>query len=427
MKELKRITRLFILVIPLNIFFLNLGISQEFQKGRGLNKKTADVQLIEELIEQSFQSGSIIFKKNANVGKQKLLNCFEVSPNSTFELEKELNPKNKLQITEKYTQTVNGVPVLGRGYTIKYDVLPDGTKKIRQISPRIESSINQLSAEINISEILEKNNISNSRKTEKFITNAFTDDYISCYKVFSSNMTYWLNAHTGEVLEELGNMINLDAQTEDYGIMPMEDSESNGTFTLESADGKLKTYDYNQLPSGQLNSPPFNPSLIPSTTDSDWLQSGVDPSVFQAHYIAYNIINEFSSLGIDLNNVHIAANLKLQFSSNVGVFLESNTDESWMLLETFDLAGVTTNYAEYDVIGHELGHVFINDYLEYIGESSALHEGLADIFGVYSEYKFQELDWQIAEEVSVISLVRDLEYNLNCYNPQQTHHFVESL
>ena len=75
--------------------------------------------------------------------------------------------------------------------------------------------------------------------------------------------------------------------------------------------------------------------------------------------------------------------------------------------------------AEFDIIGHELGHIFLYGFLNssFTG-SASLHEGIADMFGVYIESEAQALDWEMGDNVPHI--VRDLQNpEFDCFTDVQ--------
>ena len=71
----------------------------------------------------------------------------------------------------------------------------------------------------------------------------------------------------------------------------------------------------------------------------------------------------------------------------------------------------------FDIIGHELGHTFLNSFIgsNNFGNAS-LHEAIGDMLGTYVESVFQDsIDWKIGDDAN--DLIRDLKNpKFNCFS-----------
>lgn len=153
-------------------------------------------------------------------------------------------------------------------------------------------------------------------------------------------------------------------------------------------------------------------NLIPtSNTNVDWELTDADANVYQAHWVTSTTVDFFDLLGIDFGTIHVGANCT---GLNAGALFGSNLTEGFIVIGESN----GSTLAEFDIVGHELGHIFLNEFLDYDeGGNASLHEGIADMLGVFIEMQQNNgtPDWEMGEDVPFI--VRDLENPLfDCFD-----------
>jgi Zn-dependent metalloprotease len=189
-------------------------------------------------------------------------------------------------------------------------------------------------------------------------------------------------------------MLHKNAPTEDYGTQNMQDINDTGKTYLQTeldtaSNGGIITYDFKQKNLYEIEISDFTSDLIPTSDSSaSWSSSDADESVFQAHYIVKQIRDKYlSEFNIDFELLHVGANCNNYltyivngadttyiYRPNAGAFPDATTEEGWIIIGHSE----SSTLAEYDILGHELGHVFLNEPLDYTYVTAgSLHEGIA--------------------------------------------------
>ena len=178
---------------------------------------------------------------------------------------------------------------------------------------------------------------------------------------------------------------------------------NNMTFLMNN---KIKVYD-EDFPDSQVG---WANHLIPSSPkDRPWncvndncVANCVDASLpaYELFYNGDRIVTYLAEhYNINLTNVNLAFNKQ---TDNAYIVLDNIAEYN----NSFFVFGINPNtgnpYTNLEIVGHELAHLVLLKYLTYTDLSSAsLHEGLADIFSIYLQYKINGFyNWIMGEGVS---------------------------
>ncbi len=199
------------------------------------------------------------------------------------------------------------------------------------------------------------------------------------------------------------------------------DKTVSGVTSLESPDGKIIGYDFSGFaPNERLVPGLFTSNLIPTTTQSTTWEYVSDrrSGVYQAFYVAQEILPIMNGIDMNFEKVHIGAGLPA--FRGIALF-GSNTENAFVVLG--ELGNVPMGLV--DVVAHELTHCYFFEVLEEPRNAIAasIHEGLADIVAVYVESVFQGnvIDWVMGDDDDAIATEtdRDLENpdpNFDCFD-----------
>jgi hypothetical protein len=232
-----------------------------------------------------------------------------------------------------------------------------------------------------------------------------------------------INALTGEVVVTRPGYILCGAQTQDYGYQQLQCfQEPSGGLSLQTPNTAIRTYDFSGLrlfsdqTTAGVSRNDYQSNRIPVTPNSNWGNESTE-GVYQAHFVTPKVVSSFTpilqTLGIGLGIVNVGADAIgdnaafFEFSTNINTYIgfgQTSNGDSW---------------ATFDVVGHELGHAIINRFIKFSNHvNGSLHEGFADIFGVYAEYKhYGVVDWNMGNEIP--KTLRDLanpDPNYDCYS-----------
>ncbi len=218
------------------------------------------------------------------------------------------------------------------------------------------------------------------------------------------------------IIYDANDILHKNAPTVTMGDQDLDDTDDGGTTSLASSDGRVFTYDFNQLISStDFWAEDFAPNLIPFSPSAVlWDASHADLSAYQAHFLVGEAVGFFDDLGIEFQRVHVGTNAT---GANAGALRDSRpAGDTWI---TFGTSGGTTT-AVMSVVGHEMGHAVVNQFLPYVGTAASLHEGLSDMFGAYMESLLTgNANWVMGSgNGSYVPLVdRNLQHpNTDCFN-----------
>lgn len=401
----------------------NLKIEKSKYLSENENNFLLDIpKKLAEVSNKIYPSGAIDLKSISNLSEDDLLTFMKLDDEISFRSHDQKESRiNKDKVIKRFDQYYKGVKIEGAGYAVKYD-----RNKIIYFKPQIHTGIivNTFSAldENQIIAILEASKIV---RKELLISNKFHSEYRLVWKVHynkrGSKVSY-VDAHTGEILRTSSGLTHKNAPTEDLGTRNMDDTNNNGTTSLISNGEIVRTFNMNMANLFFLNEASFTNNLIPTSPENNaWTTTNAPSNVFQAHWCVTQTVNEFAQLGVNFGQVNVGANCDnfgFDFLGNIvqipnaGAFNFSTLDDAFI---AFGHSGANT-LAHMDVTGHELGHVFLFDFLDSdeLG-SGSLHEGIADMFGVYIESRVQSLDWIMGDDIPIN--IRDLQNPLfDCFD-----------
>jgi hypothetical protein len=246
-----------------------------------------------------------------------------------------------------------------------------------------------------------------------------------------SVLILFLNIHTIDSIAsaKFGNppdKINLP--TEDYGIRQVENF-LNGSYhqLVISKERSITTYNHgNKYPLA-----PFELSDIPEfpyINNNDQWTTEAPPYVFQAHWITDKISRYYSQY-LNINFTKIRVKVCGYGEWRAWTPLTSIINDAIIVIHNRTKAnGELSTWAEFDVIAHELCHTYLFNYVQWEKEkeSSAIHEGICDMFGVYFEHKYllennhnAAIDWKFGNSIDPDYVRRDLENpEYPCYSEE---------
>jgi Zn-dependent metalloprotease len=355
-------------------------------------------------------------------GIYKILN---VSSASSFELVGTHQSTLSDHLTyQRYQQYYRGVFVEGGGYSLGTPNTPDdpclsASLMASYIAYDIDIDVVPSLNEDKVKEVLsEMGGVEKEKIASRLVIahNIFDDcKYHLVWKCFSRGekipKVYFVDAHTGIILKSMDEGLNLKAPTETYGFKNLNDFTQNGKTRLQNPDGSVIAYDFGKFSECMKRSiSDFQPNLVPETTDSVWKTTIAPASVYQAFYTATEVAKAYKTMGINFKKVNIGVNCG---DDNSNAISESTLDNAFIVIGK----NSKNSYATFDIVAHELAHVYLFQFLNHSPAPStsflthALNEGLSDIFGTYIESIIQgKVDWVMGDDIGL------KERNLETYN-----------
>lgn len=351
-----------------------------------------------------------------------------VDPGTSFVLEKVVPSRlNKEKEYRRYQQYHNGIKVEGGGYTVGAFIIPTNPPPdpceaaYFMLSPRIVSNINiDTKATVNknsLAGILNGSGLQQGPIQSKDITSElvispnlsnncqYSLTWKTSYRDGAGKISY-IDAKTSTIIKTVDADMHLNAPTEIYGTQNLNDSEDGANTVLQTPDGRLRVYDFSGFGSCIQPLTNFTPDLIPTTqTSVGWTPAITSEVVYQSFYTASILDPIFEDLGIHFGAINIGADCGTFRAFNL---VGSNQTEAFITIG----GNGTNSWALFDIMGHEMGHAYINEFLDYtLPGNVSLHEGIANIFGTYGESKspFGPLDWLMGDDVSGFESM-DLEF-----------------
>ena len=372
-------------------------------------------------------------------GWEKLTEYLSKDPNITYFLENTTRSKLYNGYYYRYQQLYKGIPVEGGGFTILVDtddpsaligppcpgcpiVGPtDPCLTFSTIAPHIYEGIDiKLTSEIKKELIVKyiEGDVIRINSIDISVVNNISGDcqYKLVYKVRykdenKGDLISWIDANTGDILYNTTQHNNKTAPTQDWGTQFLNDQIVGGNTILSN--DRLSIHDMTDLnaaSTGQLGDFFDNNQIPTSPITREWLPADASPNVFQAFWMTDQVIDVYASaLGINFTDVHIGVHPTAFGATSFFPGIPSDRSD-------FVFGQLGGNSAvEYDVIGHELGHSVVRQWIQSTQiEGGSLHEGIADMFGVYIESKLGGLDWALGDKIPFV--VRNLETtSRNCF------------
>jgi hypothetical protein len=390
--------------------------------------KTGNYETLQELTDTIYPNGIVYFvpSKVQEYGQDVILNMLQLDEGITFELKGTQQSRfNEHKVYRRFQQYYNGIVVEGGGYSVSSRII-NGNPSIPDpgwdgpcdavdmiafyVLTEIGIETTPTISKVSLPNIL---GIPNYQTADLVISHNISNlcEYNLVWKVNyydkGSKMSY-VDALRGNILKTIETDQRIDAPTEIYGTQNLNDFTNGGTTTLESLDGTIKGFD---LSSFNINPPfpncqivqisDFQANLIPSTTNNQWSISDAPTSLYQGFYAVNLIKGYFNNVNIVFDNINIGVNCNEENAFSLNGSTVQNT---------FIVIGrnASNSFATFDIVGHELGHTYLNDFLDYTNAGNAsLHEGISDMIGTYAEFKFQgTIDWVMGDDISFP--IRDL-------------------
>ncbi|MFQ5335192.1 MAG: M4 family metallopeptidase, partial [Flavobacteriales bacterium] len=355
-----------------------------------------------------YPSGIIRFdlsKSQEFSGIESLYPLLEVQEGSTFQLVKKTASRfDTDKVYQKYQQYYQGIKVEGGGYTVVSFMLAPGDpcEEEYMLSPFIHSNIDVTTTPDVQSTALDTILTNeNGIQSELVITLNLLDacQYHLAWKAlysYNGSKISWVDAHSGSILKTVDADVNLNAPTITYGVQNLDDSTVGNTTTLESADDRVRTFNFTTCPNGSPVDPAqWTTNLIPSTNASEWTTEA-EPAVYQAHFVVTSILPAFDGIDVNFGEVNVASCVSIYAQAYI---FSSTMSKAYIFLGR--AADGSTTLALFDVAGHEMSHIFLTDFLDYTQgiHPKSLHEGISDMIGTYAESIVQgNVDWVMKDD-----------------------------
>ncbi|MEL6131980.1 MAG: M4 family metallopeptidase [Bacteroidota bacterium] len=235
--------------------------------------------------------------------------------------------------------------------------------------------------------------------------------HVSVHPNVLEHWEYFVDAHTGEILNfynhtctlghVMGSGVDLNGVNRSLNVF-----DDNGTYYLINVDVPMFTGNQNNFPSEgdgyiltadmnntNLNNPTF--TYATSNSATSWA-----PNAVSAHYnakISYEyFLNTFSRNSINGQGGDVVSFINV--ADEDGGSMENAFWNGQAMFYGNGGQAFSSLAGALDVGGHEMSHGVIQNTanLEYQGQSGALNESFADIFGVMIDRD----DWQLGEDIT---------------------------
>jgi len=193
-------------------------------------------------------------------------------------------------------------------------------------------------------------------------------------------------------------LINKDLKNQPYTVELWDydvagGDDFGGSYTISASSGSWSI-------NGNSGYVIIDPAVSNPALDIHW---GMEKTY--DYYKNIHLRNSFDGQGATIKNYYNPP-IELYPLNNAGAFKAIPSSESFMVYGTGD-GKIMNPVVGLDVQGHEFTHLVINNNgfggLKYQGESGALNESFADIFGTCVEFyaKPNTANWEIGEDVMV--------------------------
>jgi len=463
MKKTKKTIKLFIVLMFItnsSIFAQSDGYAScpnenSFMESDNLD----DLKLITDTI---YPYGTMLFDMSLADqynGIDDILTLLGVEDGTTFELdgiyESQFDDGLK---TLRFQQFYNGVIVDGGGYSMKIYTHGGGGTGPCDVPSIISPDI--ISVDIDVNPDISEGELGDILKEEEDLLEEIDFTYSlsishnlldNCDNILTWKLSYanegrkiaWIDAQSGDVLKKIEEEDGIHAPVDNYceyncfgyqgiGYVDLDDTKENGFYKLKN--NLVETYYFfgtfafgeHRYPKDCTNSIWLGDEFKPKTENEEWSLNEGKGNTYQSHYVATNTLPFMEEyLKTDYGKLHIATG---EFEeSTISFFPEDgNSISSPHLSIGYINDGWEHSYALYDIMAHELGHIFLYDFLtSHIAGPKSLHEGICDVIGVYVSAKTQNtsINWSLGHDDSFIEnrTNRNLKYpNYNNYNQVKT-------
>ncbi|WP_196888509.1 CUB domain-containing protein [Aureivirga sp. CE67] len=244
----------------------------------------------------------------------------------------------------------------------------------------------------------------------------------------------YLDANSGEILSKVNLFYNEDTSgTADIlygGVVDITCESHNGSYRLRESVRNIQTFDgTNAENTIEIDGIPNAEDYVSSTTD--WVMSGNNQTALDVHwgmektydfYLNAMNRNSYDDEGGVIKQYINPPHYQEAYGNTQNNASAYGAPYNIMLYGMGD--GTEFNpIVALDVAGHEFTHLVVNNNgnggLVYQGESGALNESFADIFGTCIEfYSNINPDWLIGEDI----YVEDFTYMRSLQNPNSKDH-----
>jgi Thermolysin metallopeptidase, alpha-helical domain len=382
--------------------------------------KNGQIEQIKPLVDRALENGTLYLNPDKSDSLEFVFQRMGIDNGTTFEFVRETKSRlDSSKLFKIYQQFYNGLEVEGGGYTTAY-IVPNGPNdpcaEAYMLAPHILTGIslntNPTIPSSALPTILQTGNIhdydlviSHNLNNQCELRLAWKVTYLDGISKIS-----WIDAYTGSVIKTFNASMNHNAPTATYGNQFLTDLTMGNATTLQSPDSRIITYDFgNTCPTDPLVVNQWTNALIPSTNSpTEWTNESTSET-YQAFWVTSQIIPLFDGIDIDFETVNVA-----DCGEETAFSLRGSTMEN-AFVALGNLDGSTT--AIFDVIAHELGHTYLNQFLNYTDINNAtLHEGISDIIGTFIESLVpinQGVDWIMGDDEPNVAnhpgVRRDLE------------------
>jgi Zn-dependent metalloprotease len=319
--------------------------------------------------------------------------------------------KDQLNFTHHhYKQMYKNVPVEGSGF-----VLHEKNGKIQKTNGKFFNSLKVNTVPtISENEVVKKAQAVIKGTDHKSTTPVLviapqkgiykTDNFKLCYKIkVTAQNPYqiynvFIDAHTGALVNKVSRIAHSDATgsgtTLYSGTQSFTTDSYSGSYRLRETGRPIETYD-------MQNGTDYASAVDFTDSDNDWASD----AALDAHWAAEKVydfyLSEFNRNSFD----DLGSVIKSYVHYDVD-FDNAFWDDSVMTYG--DGGSFFTPLTSIDVVGHELSHGVVQynggGGLDYSGESGALNESFADIFGASVEFfGASSPNWTIGEAITLIA------------------------
>lgn len=228
-----------------------------------------------------------------------------------------------------------------------------------------------------------------------------------------------IDANTGEILQNIPSKIFKNAPIGGFACANLNDSNLGNETRLRNSRIKVVDLDIaDNLVAWEDADVPTSPKdrgwncFTPLCVKTELFCDDADLRAFELFYNA-DLVVEYLAQNYDINftNCNLAFNLKTN-----GSYVHTASGTPAGINGSFLKFGVNSStnvgYTNLEIVAHELAHVVLLQYLNWNStDPASLHEGLADIFSIFLQYKINGpwgYNWQMGDGVFESNIVRNL-------------------
>ncbi len=336
--------------------------------------------------------------KDAKVFFMKFFNK-EISDDFVFDKSKETDYGMRY---ERYQQYYHGVIVDNGHYNFRFQ---DGRMKVAKghfvnvtgINPiptiKVNEAINLYASFLGIDKsdviasyidlMIKEFPFENAKNSEAALTYRV---FLHTNRVEESYIGY-IDAHTGKLLHKENAFVNYSTTGQFYTYYNRNANDTPKTGTTEYTSNKYYLRD-NTRGHGirtKIQYPQYQDPILPSDNDNIWtrMEFGSYNIALDVHWTMQNI---FDVMGSVFNHYSYDG-----YNREINSIIDSSTNAGYSYYDIFYFGNASGSsvfgpYGSVDVIGHEYGHAILQKTSNLpTSVSGAIHEGLADIWGIILE------------------------------------------